>query len=178
MRGQKGYPSRSVSFCFQRSTTLELHVHAVTPPLRHYPTWCQQLLLSRTRTLFRPLPFQPPHEGPDYYRSAWPAILCVRDARWYDNGRPGRRDSEASPAAISLVDCRNVSPSRWLTTTYDGGDRELRDEHRKAVPAKIIQERRAMGQSVDLEGSILWTVDKSGTEWRWRRHMCMPMSAT
>mmetsp|Transcript_11742 Transcript_11742/g.25444 ORF Transcript_11742/g.25444 Transcript_11742/m.25444 type:complete len:296 (+) Transcript_11742:44-931(+) len=39
----------------------------------------------------------------------------------------------------------------------DGGDKELRAEHQQDVPAKIVQERRAMGQSIDLESSLQWT---------------------
>jgi len=40
----------------------------------------------------------------------------------------------------------------------DGGDVELRDEHQRDVPARVAQERRGMGQAIDLDASDLqWT---------------------
>ena len=40
----------------------------------------------------------------------------------------------------------------------DGGDVELRDEHQRDVPAKVVQERKDMGQTIDLDASDLqWT---------------------
>ena len=55
----------------------------------------------------------------------------------------------------------------------DGGDVELRDEHQRDVPAKVVQERKDMGQTIDLDASDLqWT--KMGQQGQQGQCPCPP----
>ena len=57
-------------------------------------------------------------------------------------------------SGIDIKEAMSILSSR----ANDGGDVELRDEHQRDVPARVAQERRAMGQAIDLDASDLqWT---------------------
>ena len=87
-----------------------------------------------------------------------------------------KMDSQSSPAAPSVspvpahaqsqgegkggqngIDIKEAM-SILSSRANDGGDVELRDEHQRGVPAKVAQERKEMGQTIDLDASNLqWT---------------------
>ena len=69
--------------------------------------------------------------------------------------------SDQTPPPITNENAQGIdirsAMSILSSRAEDGGDKELRAEHLKDVPAKIVQERKAMGQSIDLESSLQWT---------------------
>ena len=64
------------------------------------------------------------------------------------------QNTQTAQNGINIKEAMSILSSR----ANDGGDVELRDEHQRDVPAKVVQERKDMGQTIDLDASDLqWT---------------------
>lgn len=64
------------------------------------------------------------------------------------------QNAQTAQNGINIKEAMSILSSR----ANDGGDVELRDEHQRDVPAKVVQERKDMGQTIDLDASDLqWT---------------------
>ena len=67
---------------------------------------------------------------------------------------PSSQNDQSVQNGIDIKEAMSILSSR----ANDGGDVELRDEHQRDVPAKVVQERKDMGQTIDLDASgIQWT---------------------
>ena len=59
----------------------------------------------------------------------------------------------------------------------DGGDVELSDEHQRGLPAKVAQERKEMGQTIDLDASDLQWAQMGQAQQQRQQCPCPPPPA-
>lgn len=79
------------------------------------------------------------------------------------------QNGQSGQNGINIREAVSILSSR----ANDGGDVELRDEHQRDVPAKVVQERKDMGQTIDLDASDLqWT--KMGQQGQQGQCPCPP----
>ena len=77
------------------------------------------------------------------------------------------QNAQTAQNGINIKEAMSILSSR----ANDGGDVELRDEHQREVPVKVVQERKDMGQTIDLDASDLqWT--KMGQEGQQGQGQC------
>ena len=76
------------------------------------------------------------------------------DSQTIDLSSQEDQNGQIAQNGIDIKEAMSILSSR----ANDCGDVELRDEHQRDVPAKVVQERKDMGQTIDLDASDLqWT---------------------